>query len=131
MARLEFQEPKRLPEANILAEFYCQCKASGVHCVLEYTYAHSRLDAVIVKDGLIVAIVEVKSYSNDRPPNTKTKQFEKYRRFGVPLFWITRVNQVPKVVSEIQDFLAYSFPDTEEDTEEDIDKEPLLTKLLG
>ena len=130
MARLEFQEPKRFPEANILAEFYCQCKASGLHCVLEYTYYHSRFDAIIVKDGLIVAVVEVKSYSNDRAPNTNTKQFEKYRRFGVPLFWITRFNQVPKVVSEIQDFLAYSFPDGEGDIYTEGEGEGLLKKLL-
>lgn len=110
MVQLKFREPKRLPEANILAEFYCQCKTVGLQCVLEYTVYHSRLDAIIVKDGFIVAIVEVKSYSTDRPPNTQTKQFEKYLRFGVPLFWITRFNQVSKVVSEIQDFLSYPSP---------------------
>ena len=107
MAKLRWEAPKRLPEANILAEFYCQCKAAGLNCFLEHTYRGSRFDAVIIKDDFIVAIVEVKSYSNTRPPNTETKQFEKYRRFGVPLFWITRLSQVSEVVKGIQDFMAY------------------------
>lgn len=107
---MDFIRTGRITEANIVAEFYHQCRVAGITCYLEYVLDHCRLDAVIVQGEKIVAIVEVKSYSADRPINMDTKQFGKYLSFRVPIFWITRFSQIRRVVGEIQGYLAKVTP---------------------
>lgn len=104
---LTFIPPKhRVTEANITAELYHQFKLAGIECYLEYKLDHCFFDVVVLKENIIKAAVEVKSYCQNRPINTHTKQFAKYLQIGLPIFWITRLEQIPKVLEEIRQFLA-------------------------
>lgn len=93
----------RITEANIQAEFYYSCRMNGINCYLEYKINGCRFDAVIYNNEKeILAIVEIKSYITDREPKRNTKQIEKYSLHAIPIFMISRLNQIESVISEIK-----------------------------
>jgi DNA-binding MurR/RpiR family transcriptional regulator len=98
---MKFENPERITEANIQAEFYHQCRLKGVECYLEYKHEQSRFDAIIIKNNDVVLIVEFKSYKTDKKGKTKTKQLDKYRQYGIPVLLITRMNQIEQVIASL------------------------------
>jgi ubiquinone/menaquinone biosynthesis C-methylase UbiE len=81
--------PRKVSEANVQAEFYRVCKEAGITCFLEYLSSWNgtpgcRFDCVIVQNGLIKAIIEVKSRKRVKEP----KKMKKYRIFGVPVLLV-------------------------------------------
>jgi len=111
MSGIKFEKPKRLHSANIQAEFYRKCRMLDLRICLEYKHDDCRFDAVAIDDDdNIVAIVEFKSYSAKfrQPhytPNYNTKQITKYKKFGVPVFIVGRMNQVEYIIYKIVDLL--------------------------
>lgn len=100
----------RIPEANIQAEFYRRCWAKGVKVLLEITYERSRFDAVVFNGDDAIAIVEVKNYSTKRisqgyksgvytPKNTR--QFSKYKEYGVPVVVIPGPDFINDAVEKV------------------------------
>ena len=102
---MKFIKPDRIAEANIQAEFYHQCKLNGIECYLEYKHEHSRFDAVIIQNDEIEFIIEFKSYKTDKAAKLNTKQLDKYRKYGVQIFVITRMETVYLFVNQIQAIL--------------------------
>ena len=100
---MKFTKPNRIAEANIQAEFYHQCQLNGIECYLEYKHEHSRFDAVIIMNEEIRFIVEFKSYKTDKKGKTNTKQLDKYRQYEIPLFLITRMNQIDEAIKFINE----------------------------
>lgn len=102
---MKFKPNSRLSEANIQAEIYHQCKMYHIKCYLEYKHEHSRFDVVIVWKDEIVCIIECKSYKTDKSGKTNTKQHAKYSQYSLPVFLVTRLEQVPQLISDIQALL--------------------------
>jgi len=98
---MKFKKPDRIAEANIQAEFYHQCKVRGIECYLEYKHEQSRFDAIITEEEYIRFIVEFKSYKTNKKGKTKTRQLDKYRQYGLPVFLITRMEQIDRVIASI------------------------------
>jgi hypothetical protein len=108
---LEFK-PRRLSETNIQAEIYRQCKANGIECFLEYrSYWNGirgcRFDAVIVKDGMITTIIEVKSVRPHRLEQRReswkvSKQHKRYSQFGLPVYLVRCMDDVPPLISSLK-----------------------------
>lgn len=101
-------KPKRA-EANVQAEFYGECKKSRIQCYLEYrSYWNGlrlgRWDAVIVKNDLIVAIVEVKGKKKterERADWYDSKKGKLYCSSGVPVFLLCGMDEVGKTIQAI------------------------------
>lgn len=102
-----FKHPTiRISEANIQAEFYKQCKDSGLSVYLEYKLGKSRFDAVIYNEttNRILYIIEIKSYKDiNRVPNIHSKQLFKYSQYDVPIILIGRKEKVKDAIKYILD----------------------------
>jgi len=103
----------KVSEANIQAEFYLACKRHNLNCYLEYSVICTtkvirkrqrkcRFDAVVYdKEDNIFAIIEIKSYHTHRPGNRASKQLYHYEQYGVPVFLITRAEQIEATIKSI------------------------------
>lgn len=108
-----FTEPRRLPEVNIQAELYHQCKLRGITCFLGYRVKRPGehtcyFDAVILKDNRIACIVEVKSHLERYtvPRSRKTKQFRRYSSFGIPVLYLTRMDYMDLFFKQLTNILS-------------------------
>jgi hypothetical protein len=99
---MKFNPNNRLPEANIQAEFYHQCKLNNIKCYLHYKIDHSVFDAIIIKDNTIIKIIEFKSYVTNRDGKINTKQLKKYSQYGIPIVLITRLWQIQNVIDSLK-----------------------------
>lgn len=99
-----FSEPCH---AEIQAEFYHLCRLAGIGCRLEVRLARTRADAVIIRHGQIVALVEIKKYRRESGEERfeKTKQAAKYRSIDLQLFVILGMRGVPGAVKHIREFI--------------------------
>jgi type I site-specific restriction endonuclease len=96
----------RITESNIQAEFYFSCKMNNINCYLEYKINQCRFDAVIYNNEKeILAIIEVKSYTTNKEPKRNTKQIKKYSEFALPIFMISRLDQIESIINEIKKLL--------------------------
>ena len=108
--------PKRKSEANVQAELYSQLKAAGFVCELEYKVKRpgergARLDVIIIQDGQIPAIIEVKNHA--KPEETKANwkrraQYMRYSRFGVPVLICPAAEYIPETVAQVREILEQS-----------------------
>jgi len=86
---LPYTQARKMNSANIQAELYRRCYMAGLECILEHRHDKSRFDAIIVKDGEIKVIIEVKNHRRDYGEKSiNTKQLQKYRSYGVPVMLI-------------------------------------------
>ena len=98
---------KRLPEANIQAEFYHRCREEKINCILEYKVGNCKFDAVVYDDKRnALLIIEFKSYKTNKAPKTNTKQIEKYKKHGLSIMMVTRFDDVEWAISYIKDNFA-------------------------
>jgi len=105
--------PKRKSEANVQAELYSQLKAAGFVCELEYKVKRpgergARLDVIIIQDGQIPAIIEVKNHA--KPEETKANwkqraQYMRYSRFGVPVLICPAAEYIPEVIEQVREIV--------------------------
>lgn len=104
---MDFVMPRRIPEANIQAEIYRRLKELGVQSILEYRFKslHLRADLIIIKENKIICACEVKSRVSKRPM-TYGKQFQKYLKLGVPIFYCLNLNEIDKTIQRI--FVLYN-----------------------
>ena len=100
---------KKLPHADLQAEFYRFCCKEGVPVSLEYKYENCRFDAVIHNKGFVVAIIEIKSYRSKKPAKLNTKQFAKYSQYGIPVFYVVRMKDIIPTIKSIKQILAVDF----------------------
>lgn len=97
---------KKLPKANIQAEFYKQCKDNNINVCLEYKYNNCRFDAIVYdKYNFVWFIVEIKNYKHPKKGRITfkyTKQYKKYSSFHTELILITCMKEVKKYVKYIK-----------------------------
>ena len=100
---IKFIKPKYKAEANLQADFYHQCKTVRLYPYLEYSYQGCRFDCVVIDDGEIIAIIEVKRIPNDNTEKTK-RQLEAYNYFSnnTPVFLLTHNDEIHTIISKIQ-----------------------------
>lgn len=92
-----------MTEANTAAEFYHQARLIGLPVELEISTLVGRLDIVVFsrKTGNLVAIVECK---RDRiTVKERSRQMERYREIGLPLYWINMFSAAGKLVALIDE----------------------------
>jgi len=104
---------KRLHEDNRKAQIDRLLRPLGIHFVLEYTHKNCRFDGVVVREGEILAIVEIKSWSESQFKKAKRftpKQFAKYLKFDIPVLVIwdfkgiyAAVKKIRKIVKRYDD----------------------------
>lgn len=104
---MKFIIPKRLPEANIQAEFYHRCRLLGLRLCLEYRYEHCRFDAVMLdRNDNIYAIIEFKSRIKPIKGEYKTKQIDKYSKYGIPIIVCLDYNSIDLAISKCVELLS-------------------------
>lgn len=79
-----------LNEANIKFEIAHKIKLAGIEVALEYRMPRPNnssdiFDIVIIRDDLVVGIIECKKRPRQR--QGKLKQVKRYERYGVPVFF--------------------------------------------
>ena len=85
---MKYIKPKREHEDNLKAQLYKWTNRSGLHLHFEYRHENSRFDAVFVREGEILAIIEIKNWTPSQALKAKrkpTKQLRKYLSFGPPV----------------------------------------------
>lgn len=98
---MKFIRPKRLPEANIQAEFYHRCRGIGLRLCLEYKYEHCRFDAVMIgDDDMVYAIVEFKSRIYPIDGVYDTKQIRKYSQYNIPIVLCFSYKEIDNAINE-------------------------------
>jgi hypothetical protein len=88
---------RRVPEANIQAEFYLLCRQHGIPVLLEVTHEDCRFDALIFKDDKPFAIVEIKNYGSRcsvRGLKKDGRQWKKYSKYGVQVIQVLNSRQI-------------------------------------
>jgi|SRR5581483_1088575 len=102
---------KRLPEVNIQAEIYHQCKLLNIHCILELRLKTYRPDIIIFKNDQIIGIIEVKNHVRDYSNRPESKQAIKYKSLGYPFYLCKNLNDIPQTMKIIQDWINLPEPD--------------------
>ncbi len=97
-------ESRKIPEANIQAEFYMLCRKYKIQILLEVKYQDCRFDAVVFTDDRPFAIIEFKNrwrWDNLKPINEDTRQMKKYRRYGLPIIQVLSARQIIKSFNQL------------------------------
>lgn len=101
---MKFKPFRRLPEANITAHLFGELRKRSILCCLEYGHGPCRFDLVVIKNGDIVAIVEVKSAV--RRTSASGAQLSKYMVHGVPVIKCVNLGGIEKCISLIEAILS-------------------------
>lgn len=88
--------------ANIQAEFYHRCRLAGINCILEHKYDDCRFDILCYdRANNVFAIIEAKYAKDGYVINKFSRQWRKYNRYGIPLFYIANDNDINTVFNDI------------------------------
>lgn len=92
-----------LSEAVIQAEFYMAAQQIGLRCTLELSTSEGRLDIAVFNDDWtkLLAIVECKNNLSGKV--RRTRQIERYKRIGVPVYGLgkaQRAMHLAKIIKE-------------------------------
>ena len=99
---MKFISPKSRKSAVWQAKFFSEIEKRGIQCELEYRVDRLVIDAVVVKNDEIIALVEAKRTPCKNNRWWKTKQCERYSKLGIPVFLINSQESVDKTVQEIE-----------------------------
>lgn len=95
---------RRVPEANVQAEFYMACRKRGIPVLLEITYERCRFDALVFHNDKPVAIVEVKNYAKGalkRGLKPNSRQVRKYSKYGIPIIPVLATSHIMPAINSI------------------------------
>jgi len=108
-------------ETFIQSKLFQACLEAGLTCEAEYPYEDCRFDLVAIEGSEIIAIVEVKKPDQfEEGKDNETAQIKKYKRFGVPVFILYSVYDIPYLVRKlisIQENFSTIFTDIIENDE--------------
>lgn len=100
---------KKLHEDNLKLQLNWFCHHNGIYLEMEYRHKNCRFDAVVVRKGEILAIIEVKNWQTIKHARTKTKttpkQLKKYLSFGVPVLVLWKVGGLKQVYQKIKNIV--------------------------
>ena len=99
--------PHRISHTQLQAEFYRQCYNKGINIFCEYYYDDCRFDAVVYHKNQVLILIEIKNYKKKRAPNLTTKQYAKYSRYNLPLYYIVNIDDIEPIVEKIKQYLDF------------------------
>ena len=106
---VEYIKPKRIPEAQIQAEIYRQFCFHDISCQLEYRLPtiRGRVDIAVYRDKELKCLIEVKRCRKDhsRPDPSKLKQYQKYLKVGVPVFYCYGFQEISNIIYQVKGLL--------------------------
>ena len=105
---MKYVKPKKSHEDNLKAELVKWSHQSGIRLHLEYSHKKCRFDAVVVREGEIIAIIEVKNWTKPEALRAKkkpTKQLKRYSSFGLPVFVLWSFGGVKKLVHKLKNLV--------------------------
>ena len=92
---MKYQRKKYRHEDNLKVQLNYYCHKNGIFLEMEYSYKKCRFDAVLVRSGEILAIIEFKNWENIGRAREETretpKQFTKYLAFGLPVLVVWKI----------------------------------------
>ena len=106
---LKAHKPKRLPEANVQAEIYCQLKALNIEVILEYKQyvkamnCFMRIDVAVIQGDRLITAIECKSRNRTRI-NENTRQHKKYMSLGIPFMYCLSIKDVETCCNLVKKF---------------------------
>lgn len=92
---------RRVPEANIQAEFYMLCRRHDIRVLLEVKYENCRFDCLVFLANEPFAIVEVKNYMKRVVLNGKTNQVRKYSKYGLPVIGVVSPKHIYSAFNDL------------------------------
>lgn len=111
----KFIPPARLPEPVIQAEIYRHLREKDIQCTVgcpifcEAYGGELTPDVAILYKGYVIGIIEIKSFKKVKSVSNqiinnldahkiKSKQLKRYLLFGVPLYYCTNWDDIPRAV---------------------------------
>lgn len=88
-------------EVYLQIEFYNECLRAGLESYLEYKYEDCRFDCIVVRNGQIIVVIEIKTKGQFRNKENEERQIQKYSQFNVPLFIIDKKTDILTVIKKI------------------------------
>ena len=103
---MKYDPKRRKHEDNLKMQLNWFCHKSGIYLEMEYQHENCRFDAVLIRRGEILAIIEVKNWANIDCARRKTKktpkQFEKYLSFGLPVLVLWKVGGLKTLYNRLK-----------------------------
>lgn len=84
---------KRVSSCQVGMEFYRRCVGMGMCLRSEYKLKNCRFDAVLVKHGHVILIIEYKNFKKERT-SVVTRQSKKYSQFGVDILYVLDMSKI-------------------------------------
>ncbi len=107
---MKYKKPERKHEDNLKVELFVTCKHEGIKLELEYGYKNCRFDGVVVRQGRILAIVEIKNWTIQQAMKNKRdlpEQLKKYRKFGIPVLVLWSFNGIYRAMERIKELALF------------------------
>jgi hypothetical protein len=104
--------PNYLSEADLLAEFYHQCRLKGLTLRMEVSLPSkvhqrskkTRVDIAVILGNRIIALVEGKTPGKVTGKNSRqTRAYaEIEKEHGIPVFWLNRYDQINGLIEKLR-----------------------------
>ncbi len=88
---MKYDRSQHKHEDNLKAELSKRAQSSGLFLHVEYVYKNCRFDCVLVRKDEVLAIIEVKNWTEKQAKANKknpSKQLVKYSQFQLPVYVI-------------------------------------------
>jgi len=102
---MDYIKPKQSHEDNLKVELAKWAQQAGFHLHMEYKYKNCRFDCVFVREGKILAIIEIKNWNNQKAFSAQkrpTKQLQKYMRHDIPVLVLWHFNGTKPLNSRLR-----------------------------
>ena len=106
---MKYNKPKREHKDNLKIELASSLSKSSIFMHLEYKHKNCRFDGVIVRNNKILAIIEIKNWSESRALTRSKKpsdQLNKYLKFGVPVYVLWTFNGTKGLVKRLKKLVS-------------------------
>lgn len=104
MEGFAIKQPRRISIQDIAGELHSLLVSMRIGFCRDYAHERSRFDFVIVNryTNRAIALFEIRSLCNDKP--VRGKRIAKYGQYDVPLFCISNIKSIRRVM---MDFFSY------------------------
>ena len=98
-----FKQRRRAHSVNVQCEFYHRAKQNGLTPFAEYKHLNSRFDIVLITNGYIFAIVEIKNYLDPNRGHRNVKQLNKYKGYNTPVFLCRNFDDIDPIIERCKE----------------------------
>ena len=100
---IEFRPKKRVHSCNVQCEFYHKAILNGLTPFVEYKHLNCRFDVVLIANGYIFAIVEIKNYIKPKQVKVNTRQLDKYCNLNTPIFLCKNFEDIEPIIEQCKE----------------------------